>query len=425
MSNRYRCPKCGLAAEVLTWPHGCYCGLRHFSAADMLLMKAGNPPINGQSSARSGPGTELLRTVRELGIGDLGCGCKSIAGQMNRWGVEECLRRTQELIRGPLLEVTVRAFNLDPYPIWLDPDHLPESFLYYLCWRAERSKIDWPAPVAIPRPPWISPPLNFSRAVVTVAVGEAGRDMLRISGPLMQAYANRCGADFVVCDWPGTSDWPMSAKYGAWSVLEHYERIAYVDADVILRPGCVNLFDACQPDECGAVSELEHHRNNPRYRIERDYRELRHRIGFPHRPVNFYCNAGVFVCPREYRHLLEPPAELPPYHCAEQDLLNCRLENGLAEGSIKFRLLERRCNWQYWISHTFRDAPPDAILHASGFKNHDERLKLMRRWAALPACVSCGEPATTTCSFPIYPCDKPLCAECTWTDGNPHRHIRL
>lgn len=310
------------------------------------------------------PGTALKLVTKELGIGGLGCGCHKVVTQMDRWGPDECWRRRESLIRGSLFEVSVRAFNLDPHPIWLDEELLPESLLAYVIWRSDRQQFK-PA-IPIPEPPPLDLTTKHSRAIVTVATGEYGRAMLEISGPLMERYAARVGADFVVSDWPGVESWPMSAKYGAWRALDHYERIVYFDADVILRPAAVNLFDACEPDEVGAFNELEFHKKNPQHRVERHFRSLRELMGFPHRPVDCYVNCGVVVVPKSQQCLLSPPAAIPPYHCAEQDLFNARLQAGRAEGCVKFRNIERKCNWQHWLDHKFKRAPADAVLHFSG-----------------------------------------------------------
>ena len=235
--------------------------------------------------------------------------------------------------------------------------------------------------VAIPVPPPLKLKPQRSRAIVTVAAGNNCQALLAISGPFMQAYAERVGADFVVCDWPGATAWPISSKYAAWRAFEHYERIAYVDVDVLLRPDAIDLFDACAADEVGVADELCWHRAQPQSCIERDFCTLRAQMGFPSRPVEWYLNSGVLVAPRSASHMLAPPAELPAYHCAEQDLLNARIQHETAEGRIKFRLLDYRCNWQHWIDPEFQCATPEAVLHFSGMFDFATRLRSMVAWA--------------------------------------------
>lgn len=221
--------------------------------------------------------------------------------------------------------------------------------------------------LSIPTPPPLTLTPRSKIALVTVAAGAAGRRLLAASGPSMRRYAQRIGADFVALDWPGHPDWPMSAKFAIASTLDHYERIAYVDADVLLRPTAVNLFDLCEPHEFGACDELPFHRRSPKFGLEASYNQFRERMGFDASRASHYFNAGVMVVPRSHRAVIEAPRELwlpdrgVGRHCAEQHLANARL---VASG-LPFRLIDRRGNFQSWTPG-FDAAPDDAVLHWSG-----------------------------------------------------------
>lgn len=243
-----------------------------------------------------------------------------------------------------------------------------------------------------PRPPGIivpqPPPLNLtplhSRAVVTVVVGDEAEQCFATSGPYMRNYADEHGADFVVLRWDGNPNWPMSAKFAIATALDHYERIAYVDADVLLRPGCFDLFDACNPDEFGAVDELAHHRSQPQHGLEKSHLQFRRDMGFRDVPyLPWYLNLGVMVVPKMYRDLLLPPTQpIVKSHAAEQDHTNAKLLDAFLDGKAKVRLIDRRANWQNWTDAGFKSATPDAILHWSGAgKNRVKRDVEMAEWA--------------------------------------------
>lgn len=242
-------------------------------------------------------------------------------------------------------------------------------------------------PVVVPQPPPLDLAPKSLSAVVTVVAGAEAERLHAVSGPFQQAYADRLGADYVVCRWPGVPGWPMSAKYGAGRVLDHYERVVYLDADVLTRPGCVDLFSMCSGDELGVVDELPYSRAFPEYGQERRYVDFRKRAGFKPIEVPWYANAGVVVASREHRRFLLPPGcPLLPEHNEEQDALNARLHDAALAGSVKYRLLDRRANWQSWTDCSrgvFASAPPDAVLHFSGggeLRRH--RLEDMRRFAS-------------------------------------------
>ncbi len=194
----------------------------------------------------------------------------------------------------------------------------------------------------------------------------------------MLAYAERVGADFVPLRWPGDPRWPMSGKFAIPRVLDHYERIAYVDVDVLLRPECVDLFSLCEPGEFGAVDEMPF--VGPHAKA--DYQEFRRAMGFP--PLDalpFMLNCGVMICPASHKHLLLPPTRpMPIGHCSEQHHTMAQL---LASG-LPYRLLPRIANWQKWTDRSpslFADAPENAVLHWSG-QPRDGRVAEMREWAA-------------------------------------------
>lgn len=231
--------------------------------------------------------------------------------------------------------------------------------------------------LTVPQPP----PLDITRtsdiALVTVGAGGHAEQMLAITEPYMREYAARVAADFVKLDWPGHPAWPMSAKFGIARALDHYHCIAYVDADVLLRPGCVNLFAQCKPWEMGIVDALPFHRQNPRSTAEAEHQEFRRAMGFPAVDLPWYLNAGVMVVPKSHRELLLPPTTpMPNGFCSEQDHTNCRL----LDSGMPYKLLDRRCNWQWWTDPDFVKAPPDAVLHFCGLRQG--RLKELAKWAA-------------------------------------------
>jgi hypothetical protein len=62
-----------------------------------------------------GPGTYLVRLLKELGVPPLGCGCKTVAAKMNRGGVKWCAAHRGEL-EAELVEASIHWGN---EPAWL------------------------------------------------------------------------------------------------------------------------------------------------------------------------------------------------------------------------------------------------------------------------------------------------------------------
>ncbi len=236
------------------------------------------------------------------------------------------------------------------------------------------------APVLVePCPPLALTPTR-PRAVVTVAAGVAGRRLLAVTGPLMRAYAERLDADFVVLDWVGNKHWPVSSKYAIPRAVELYDRVVYADADVLFRPGCLDLFAACPPGYFGARLEIGCHlRRDGGKWLRRDYAAAcRSAV-----PENYF-NAGVMVLERQHAPLLEPPTTpIQPLWCAEQHAT----ARAVDAAGVPFHGLPRACNWMPWADGN-AEPPADAVLHFTGYAGHARRLAALRAEAAKWTTVS-------------------------------------
>ena len=142
------------------------------------------------------------------------------------------------------------------------------------------------------------------RALVTISIGELGREMGAISHPLMKAYAKKVGADFIVLDSPKYKN--IYGKYtyeklNCYQLLNDYERILYVDSDVLISPDSPCLFTQV-PNHIFAAS------NETRYSMsERDKEVTQKELG----PINWkypYFNAGVMLFSKTHRELFNPNA---------------------------------------------------------------------------------------------------------------------
>jgi hypothetical protein len=231
--------------------------------------------------------------------------------------------------------------------------------------------------VLVPEPPPLHLSPRSEKAIVTVAVGDEATANLAITRPYMEAYAARVGADLVVLDWPGHPQWTMSCKYAIPRAFDHYERIAWVDADVLLRPGCLNLFEQCEPDEYGFCDELWlHKRVHGHERVEQDYYNWRAKSGLPPLKIRWYLNGGVIVAPRSHRQILTAsPQPMWPGFLVDQEWQMTQL---LATG-LPYKILDRKANWQWWSDRGFKEAPADAVLHFSGLTSG--RTAEIARWA--------------------------------------------
>ncbi len=236
-----------------------------------------------------------------------------------------------------------------------------------------------PKKIVIPSPPY---DLNLTpttdKALVTVVVGQLGEEMFSITKPYMERYAKRLGLDFVVLTWEGHYNFPMSAKFAIPRTLMYYKRIAYVDADVFLRTGCVNLFDSCNEDEVGIYDEGPFYLDKPIFaQREHELIAFRKEMGFPEVVLPWMLNCGIMVIPRYAAEFFPTPTQpIKVHHCAEQDWFNSTLLQAYLSGKVKIRLIDRRYNWEHWTDQECRRAPKEAVLHCSG-DAHDNKINIL------------------------------------------------
>lgn len=240
----------------------------------------------------------------------------------------------------------------------------------------------------IAQPPIIMPytgPVASPHVVATLAVGEPGREMLDVSGPILERYADRIGADFRVIQMP-FSPWPVGEKWQVRPYFDAYERVCWLDADVIVTPDCPNLFDIVPRGQIGWHDDCPG-LGRPQW-VTDEYRELIASQGWePFEPPQTAWNSGVYVADKEHAFVFDPAAKpVPRKHCMEQwheTLVAHR-------AGVPIFPLPSRFNHQWWFTKQPLTTPiPDVhVYHYAGMKNHADRVRQM---LAMRAALYPGE----------------------------------
>lgn len=231
-------------------------------------------------------------------------------------------------------------------------------------------------------PPINAQPPTHKNALVTVVSGEKGRSLWGVTRGLMAAYADRHALDLIVLDWEGPPRWPMGSKFQIPNALGLYQRIIYVDADVVLRPSVPNLLDVVDPDAIGLWSDLPDVLVKD-YAFVAEYLRFRKLVGLQHElpfRMEHYWNTGVMVISREHAHYFSVPTQpIPAWHCSEQHWWVSQL----IDQQAPVQRMPREFNWQWWADPGFRlrQVPDDAVLHFSGWTgSHESRIQAMMEW---------------------------------------------
>lgn len=161
-------------------------------------------------------------------------------------------------------------------------------------------------------------------ALLTLCVGDLYRLIGGISHSLMRDYAGRIDADFIVISDFGEHTVGPYAKLDAmFRLLKEYERVCFVDTDILIRADTPSIFDLVPNDRLGLFDEgavLDR---------SQAWSEVFTVLGYPVNPMQsfaspVYYNTGVIVASKEHQSLFAPFAsEVDCY--AEQSAFNVRV----------------------------------------------------------------------------------------------------
>lgn len=162
-------------------------------------------------------------------------------------------------------------------------------------------------------------------AIMTIVHGEKYREIWKRTEPFFNEYADRCESDLLVLkDIPGNLPSPHWAKFAIRELLKkQYDRIAFIDADIIIRKDCPSLFDVVPEDHFGIFNEGFY---TPRSICIHEVKKV-YDIPLPKWDGKTYYNTGVMVVSRQHRHIFNVPEEVKPLRNSfgEQTYINMKL----------------------------------------------------------------------------------------------------
>ncbi len=161
-------------------------------------------------------------------------------------------------------------------------------------------------------------------ALVTIVVGKQVQEIWELTGTSFLHYAQKIGAELVVLDslrmWMPSPHW---LKFDLFALLTRCDRIIYMDADILIRPDCPNLFKLVDPEKVGIFNEGKF---TPRAMAIHEIK-VRLKDDFPGWDGVSYYNSGVMVLSKKHRNVFLKPDSIPQlrFPFGEQTFLNYRL----------------------------------------------------------------------------------------------------
>lgn len=161
-------------------------------------------------------------------------------------------------------------------------------------------------------------------AIVTIVNGDMFKKIHAITKPSQLAYARRLGAKYVTMGAGDNTGWDPNVsahwmKMKLFQYLEEYERIIFLDSDIIVHPECPDLFKMVPPTHLGAYNEGSVDGRGAALTKALQDHKIRTRRPY----LGEYFNSGVMVLSQVHQGLFVMPDEIHN-NFYEQSLLNAR-----------------------------------------------------------------------------------------------------
>lgn len=155
-------------------------------------------------------------------------------------------------------------------------------------------------------------------AIISIAIGSEHQRLSEVTFPFIQKYADNINADFIkIIEKKISETTPHWEKFQLYKYLETYDRIVYLDADILIRSDADNLFDIVPEQMVGMFNEAPF-TDNRVYAIESGAKDYNIK-GFQW--DGRYFNTGVMVLSKEHRFIFKKP-QIEVFNFFEQTYIN-------------------------------------------------------------------------------------------------------
>jgi lipopolysaccharide biosynthesis glycosyltransferase len=165
----------------------------------------------------------------------------------------------------------------------------------------------------------------MNKAIVTIVSGDKYEGIWKRTEPFFLRYSEKCDADLIVLKGTDlTLSSPHWIKFSVYDLLKKdFDRIAFIDADIIIRDDTPSLFDIVPEDHFGIFNEGQFTpRNICIYEVMKKYNVQ----GFQYDGSTYY-NTGVMVFSKEHRHIFKVTEQIKELRNSfgEQTFLNMKI----------------------------------------------------------------------------------------------------
>lgn len=220
-------------------------------------------------------------------------------------------------------------------------------------------------------------------AMVTMAEGPNYKKMFEeVSERRMREYARKIGADFIVWDNHDGYQYHVFKKLDLGKLLDDYDRVAFIDSDIIIKKNAPNIFEYV-PEDC--VGMCNEHCSDYMKETVKYYNQELEKNGLSNKAIfsswdGMYFNGGVIVVSKCHKHIFEYIFTETLDHWAEQGLINYQIlrhkvktvDIGIKFNGIRNFMINCKYTPKMRLHETF-------FLHENINMYHaDEKLKLLK-----------------------------------------------
>lgn len=206
--------------------------------------------------------------------------------------------------------------------------------------------------------------------VLTIAMGHEYQKLSKITHPSIKKYAKKINADFkCIAKQEISKTTPHWEKFQIYQLLNKYDRIIYIDTDIIIREDCPNLFDIVPKEMLGMFNEAPFTERSKELLIDvcKAYNET-----LPNWNGKYY-NSGIIVLSRYHKDLFKKP-DIEIFNFYEQSYLNMII----ALKQVRMYDLEYKYNRMTCMDvYTGEERFASYIIHYAGYPNLNLLLDLI------------------------------------------------
>lgn len=201
--------------------------------------------------------------------------------------------------------------------------------------------------------------------VLTICVGDTYKKIGKITHPTLKKYAKNINAEFVIINKSACTSPHWEKFNNIYQLLNKYERILYLDTDIIIRDDCPDIFNLVPINKIGLFNEMP-------FTLQRNLSLIdackEYGITLKKWDGKYY-NTGVMVISRQHKELFKKP-EKEVFNFYEQGYFNANLAkklesagNELSVHELPYQMNRMTCMDQYTGEERFASN----IIHYAGY----------------------------------------------------------